>query len=132
MIVTSLIRIGIWLNTPNLILTNFTVISNQSGLFLTVFIVVIYTSLGGMAVMQKMERFQLFIMLFSLTSVVTKGISEVGGIFKIIEENGKNDRLMINFDPNPFTNRHTFWLILFSNTFTWYSTYSIQQSSLNR
>lgn len=123
---------GIWLNTPNLILTNFTVISNESGVFLTVAIVVIYTSMGGMTVMQKMERFQLFLMLFSLTSVVTKGIAEVGGIQKIIEENNLHNRLMMNFDLNPFTNIHTFWLVLFSNTYIWLTTYSIQQSSLNR
>ena len=132
MIATNLVRMGIWLNTPNLILTNFTVITSETGLLLTVLIVVIYTSLGGMQVMQKMERNQLCIMLFSLSSVISKGIAEVGGIFKIAEENEKNERLAINYDPSPFTNRHTFWSILSVNTFTWATVYSIQQTTLNR
>ena len=131
-IATSLVRMGIWLNTPNLILTNFTVITSQTGLLLTVLIVVIYTSLGGMQVMQKMERNQLAIMLFSLSSVISKGIAEVGGVFKIAEANVANDRLTISYDLSPFTNRHTFWSILSVNTFTWATIYSIQQTTLNR
>lgn len=132
MIAANLIRMGIWLNTPHLILTNFTTISSEAALSLTVAIVVVYTSLGGMEVMQKMEKYQLCIMLFSLSNVITKGITEVGGIFKIIEVNNNNDRLMINFDSTPFTNRQTFWSVLSVNTFTWCTTFAIQQTTLNR
>ena len=82
--------------------------------------------------MQKMERFQLFIMLFALTSVVTKGIAEVGGLSKIIEENRKHDRLSIDFNTSPFTNKQTFWAVLSVNTFTWCTVYSMQQTTLNR
>lgn len=131
-VASSLVRMGIWLNTPNLILTSFTVITNEIGLLLTVLIVVVYTSLGGMQVMQKMERNQLAIMLFSLASVISKGIAEVGGVFKIVEENQQTGRLAINYDPSPFTNRHTLWSILSVNTFTWATVYSIQQTTLNR
>lgn len=79
-----------------------------------------------------MERYQLSIVLFSLVSVVTKGIAEVGGIAKIIEENRANKRLSFNFDLNPFTNRYSFWSILSSTTFQWCTVYSIQQTTLNR
>lgn len=73
LVLNTLLRMGLWLLTPSLMLAKLTGISHHYSVFMTALITASYTSMGGMATIRKAELLQMFITVISLFSLLCKG-----------------------------------------------------------
>ncbi|XP_071839926.1 sodium-coupled monocarboxylate transporter 1-like isoform X2 [Apostichopus japonicus] len=127
-----ILYLGIVIYAPALALNAVTGLSLWGSVLAIGIVCTFYTTIGGMKAVLWTDVFQVAVMFAGFFAVIIKGSMEVGGIQKvwqIAEEGGRIE--FWDFRVNP-TIRHTFWSIVIGGTFTWTSTYGVNQSQVQR
>ncbi|XP_041484312.1 sodium-coupled monocarboxylate transporter 1-like isoform X2 [Lytechinus variegatus] len=127
-----ILYLGIVIYAPALALNQVTGLNLWGSVMAIGIVCTFYTTIGGMKAVLWTDAFQVMVMMSGFLAVIIKGSMNTGGLDKawqICEENGRID--FWNFDPDP-TVRHTFWTIIVGGTFTWGSTYGVNQSQVQR
>ncbi|XP_012259063.2 sodium-coupled monocarboxylate transporter 1-like [Athalia rosae] len=95
-------------------------------------ICIFYTTLGGLKAVVWIDTIQFLVMVFTLLTVVILGVMSVGGFAEVWRISGEGSRLVFfDMNPSPFA-RMTFWGISIGLTFTWFSTFSVNQGCIQR
>eukprot|EP00057_Strongylocentrotus_purpuratus_P029239 XP_011683713.1 PREDICTED: sodium-coupled monocarboxylate transporter 1 [Strongylocentrotus purpuratus] len=127
-----ILYLGIVIYAPALALNQVTGLNLWGSVFAIGIVCTFYTTISGVKAVLWTDAFQVMVMMSGFLAVIIKGSMNIGGLDKawqICEENGRID--FWNFDPDP-TIRHTFWTIVVGGTFTWGSTYGVNQSQVQR
>ncbi|KAG5668442.1 hypothetical protein PVAND_016382 [Polypedilum vanderplanki] len=99
---------------------------------ISMFICIVYTSLGGIKAVVWTDVLQITLMYGTLTLIAIKGTMTVGGFDVVIERNLKGERFEAPiFDLNP-TIRHSFWTLVIGGGFLWLNVNGINQAMVQR
>ncbi|XP_071481625.1 sodium-coupled monocarboxylate transporter 1-like [Diadema antillarum] len=127
-----ILYLGIVVYAPALALNQVTGLNLWGSVMAIGLVCTFYTTIGGMKAVLWTDVFQVTVMMSGFLAVIIKGSMEVGGLDKawqICEEGGRIDFWDFSVDP---TIRHTFWSVVVGGTFTWGSTYGVNQSQVQR
>ncbi|KAG5668439.1 hypothetical protein PVAND_016379 [Polypedilum vanderplanki] len=98
----------------------------------SIFICVIYTSLGGIKAVVWTDVLQIIITFLTIALIAIKGTMIVGGLDIVLDRNLKGERIEpidFNFDP---TIRHSFWTLVIGGSIWWLSINGINQAMVQR
>ncbi|XP_033645280.1 sodium-coupled monocarboxylate transporter 1-like [Asterias rubens] len=130
--INMVLYLGIVIYTPALALNAVTHISLWGSVLATGLVCAIYTTVGGMKAVLWTDVFQTCVMMAGFLAIIIEGSSRLGGfgrVWTIAEEGGRIDIWNFNFDPSI---RHTFWSVVVGGTFSWLTTYGVNQSQVQR
>ncbi|XP_033645281.1 sodium-coupled monocarboxylate transporter 1-like [Asterias rubens] len=123
---------GIVIYAPALALNAVTGLSLWGAVLATGLVCTVYTTVGGMKAVLWTDVFQTCVMMAGFLAIIIEGSSRLGGVgnvWTIAEEGGRIDFWNFDFDP---TIRHTFWSIVIGGSFTWCTTFGVNQSQVQR
>ncbi|KAG8229114.1 hypothetical protein J437_LFUL009583, partial [Ladona fulva] len=88
--------------------------------------------IGGLKAVVWTDVLQTTMMFGAVLVVVGIGTNAIGGVGVVWERSEASGRIeLFNFDPNP-TIRHTFWSTAFGSIFGWCTSFSVNQSLVQR
>jgi SSS family transporter len=131
-IMETLMMMSFWISVPMRTLSRVTKVSNVWNTAIVVVVVTIYSALGGMRAIQRIDLIQLLIIAAANIAVVSKGTATIGGFDHVFSVNQNAGRSYFVTDMNPFTEKETSLVILTSNFMFMVIRYSINQSVINR
>ena len=99
----------------------------------SIFIIcVFYTSMGGIKAVVWTDVFQLFFMFISVIILLVLATTKAGGVMEVFDTNYQDGRIQIfTSHPDP-RERHTFWGMIFGNSFIWLSIFGVSQTQVQR
>ncbi|PIK51100.1 putative sodium-coupled monocarboxylate transporter 1 [Apostichopus japonicus] len=124
--------LGIVIYAPALALNAVTGLSLWGSVLTIGVVCTFYTTIGGLKAVLWTDVFQVCIMVAGLLAVIIQGSIKLGGLreaWKIAESRDRIDFWNFSFDP---TVRHTFWALSIGQTFTWCSSYGVNQAQVQR
>ncbi|KAJ8021821.1 Sodium-coupled monocarboxylate transporter 1 [Holothuria leucospilota] len=127
-----ILYLGIVIYAPALALNAVTGLSLWGSVLAIGLVCTFYTTIGGMKAVLWTDVFQVAVMFAGFFAVIIQGSINLGGLtnaWQIAKEGGRID--FWDFRLNP-TIRHTFWSVVIGGTFTWSSTYGVNQSQVQR
>lgn len=128
----TLIMTAFWVSVPVRALSRVTRISYSGNVVIVMVVVTIYSSLGGMRAIQKVDFIQLLVIAAVNVALVMKGTATLGGFDQLYLLNKKGGRSYFLLDMNPFTDKETSLVAIVSNFMFMMIRYSINQSVINR
>lgn len=127
-----LLMTSFWIAVPLRTLNRVSKLSSSINISIVTIVVTIYSALGGMRAIQKVDLIQLLVIAAVNIALVSKGTATVGGFDQVFVDNTKNGRAYFTGSLNPFTEvEDTFVVIVINLTFM-VIRYSINQSVINR
>ncbi|KAG5666928.1 hypothetical protein PVAND_014933 [Polypedilum vanderplanki] len=99
---------------------------------ISMFICIVYTSIGGIKAVIWTDVLQITLMYGTLTLIAVKGTIAIGGLEVLIERNIKGERFEpVIFDLDP-TIRHSFWTLVVGGSIWYLNINGINQSMVQR
>ncbi|XP_022090148.1 sodium-coupled monocarboxylate transporter 1-like [Acanthaster planci] len=123
---------GLVIYAPALAFNAVTDVSLWGSVLATGLVCTLYTTVGGMKAVLWTDVFQTCVMFGGFIAVIIEGTMRLGGlgnVWRIAEEGGRIDFWNFSFDP---TIRHTFWSIVIGGSFTWSTSYGVNQAQVQR
>ena len=88
--------------------------------------------MGGIKAVVWTDVFQLFFMFISVIILLVLATTKAGGVMEVFDTNYQDGRIQIfTSHPDP-RERHTFWGMIFGNSFIWLSIFGVSQTQVQR
>ena len=131
-VLETLIMMSFWISVPVRTLTKVTKGSSPWVAALVAVVVTIYSALGGMRAIQRVDLIQLLLIAAVNIALVSKGTATLGGFDEVFSMNASGGRSYFLVDLNPLTEEETSVVIFVSNFMFMLIRYSVSQSVINR
>ena len=131
-IMETLINMSFWIAIPVRTLSSLLRVPSIWHYTIVSVVVTIYSALGGMRAIQRVDLIQLLVIGAANIAIISKGTATVGGFDMVYILNRDGGRSYFIWNMSPITEDETTLIILF-NSFMWMMLrYSINQSVINR
>ena len=131
-IMETLLMTSFWISVPVRTLSKVTKAPYFWNTTIVVVVVTIYSALGGMRAIQRVDLIQFLVIAAVNIALVSKGTATIGGFDQVFLVNQNGGRSYFLLDMSPVTENETSFVVIVSNFMFMMIRYSINQSVINR